>query len=449
VTGSALQIEKRNTRGRLTAMMPGLFVVVLSLFAVTMVQAASPLSGGLGVATGGYVTTLFLEPISYQSSGYYYDQNNSLQYCSYTYHHGVDVSGGCVAGVYPVYAAAAGTVAFAQYVNDGYGTQIAIDHGHNVGGNGRYTYTFYAHMGNRTTGAQYINVSPGQNVQAGQVIGYQGNDGSVYGSCSPSPGTHLDWEIRVSDSPLLYNTTMRYSSVAASQNYYTGRSLTYNDPNPLGQVSPGPFSPGGNATPTPVGTPTPGPCGMTFSDLPGSHFAYQHVGYLYCRNVISGYADGTFRPDNPTTRGQFAKMIAIGMGWTLYNPYFPTFSDVAPGSTFYQFIESAYLRGLITGYPCGGPNEPCDTQRRPYFRWGSDVTWAQATKMVVTAKGWAQVFPATATFSDVPRSHWAFGYVEAAYQRGIISRPSNGRFGPETIISRAWQSRMLALAMQQ
>src|SRR5687768_3525900 len=101
---------EKTGRGRLAVMLPGLFMLALSLCAVTLVQASSLVSGGLGVATGGYVTTLFLEPINYQSSGYYYDQSNSLQYCSYTYHHGIDVSGGCVAGVYPVYAAGSGTV---------------------------------------------------------------------------------------------------------------------------------------------------------------------------------------------------------------------------------------------------------------------------------------------------------------------------------------------------
>ena len=190
--------------------------------------------GGLG-DTSGWITTLFVEPITYQMSGNYYDQDNQLSSVSYTPHHGVDISGGCVAGSYPVYAAASGTVAFAQYIGDGYGSQVAVDNGYNVGSNGRYTYTFYSHMGNRTTGARYIVVSPGQHVEAGDVIGYQGNDGSTFGSCNPDPGTHLDWEVRVSDTALTYGTQMRYSAVAASQDFYTFQPLTYDDPNPLCQ----------------------------------------------------------------------------------------------------------------------------------------------------------------------------------------------------------------------
>jgi hypothetical protein len=37
------------------------------------------------------------------------------------------------------------------------------------------------------------------------------------------------------------------------------------------------------------------------------------------------------------------------------------------------------------GYPCGGPNEPCDGQNRPYFRPGNNATRAQLSKMLALA----------------------------------------------------------------
>src|SRR5207302_5192055 len=87
-----------------------LLLVAVGLGSFTLTRAEVPFTGGLGVATGGWVTTYFLEPITYETGGAYYDQNNQLQSASYVFHHGIDVSGGCVAGTYPVYAAAAGTV---------------------------------------------------------------------------------------------------------------------------------------------------------------------------------------------------------------------------------------------------------------------------------------------------------------------------------------------------
>lgn len=411
-------------------------LLLLGIIASAGVRAA-PAYGGLSVSTSGLVTGLFLAPISYQSSGYYYDSNNNLQYASYGFHHGIDVSGGCVAGQYPVYASADGTVALAQYIGDGYGSQVVIDHGYNVGGNGKYTYTFYSHMGSRSTGLISIVVSPGQIVRAGQLLGYQGNDGSSYGSCAPNPGTHLDWEVRLSSTRLTYNTYMRYSGTAASPNFYHSMQLTYGDSSPMSRLTAG--SVGGGAVPTtpPLGTPTPGPCGMRFSDLPDTHWAYTHVAYLYCKGIVTGYPDGTFRPDEYNNRGQFTKMIVLGHGWNLYNPYFPTFTDVAPDNTFYQPIETSVLRGVINGYS------------DHTFKPGNPVTRAQAAKMLVIAHGWSPLLRSTPTFRDVPSSHWAFGYIERSAERGILSGYGDGTFRPDPVVTRAQLAKMLSLTMQQ
>lgn len=432
----------RIARRFLKAIVPVVGLIALFWGGATLTRAAIPLSGGMAIATSGWVTTLFLEPITYENADYYYDQNNQLQYSNYIFHHGVDVSGGCYAGTYPIYAVADGIVALAQYINDGYGTQVAVDHGWNIGGNGRYTYTFYGHMGNRVTGDRYITVSPGQFVRAGQILGYQGNDGTSFGSCPPDPGTHLDWEIRLSNVPIGYSTAMRYSAIAASHNYYVGQQLTYGLPNPATRVVAGPFD--GTPvpipqtpTPAPTSTPAPGPCGMSFSDLTNSHWAYDYIGYLYCRNVVSGFPDGTFRPDSETSRAEFTKWLALANGWNLYNPYYPSFSDVPTTHPYYQYIESAKLRGIIVGYGNGtfGPN--------------NTVTRAQATKMLVLSRGWPIVNPSSPTFPDVLGDSWAYGYVETAFRKAIIGGFGDGTFRPNYPLTRAHLSKMLALTLQQ
>ena len=176
---------------------------------------------------------------------------------------------------------------------------------------------------------------------------------------------------------------------------------------------------------------------MRFSDVEDTFWAYQYISYLYCRGIIGGYDDGTFRPANPLTRGQFSKMVVIGHSWNLYNPYFPSFSDVPTTDTFYQYIETAHLRDVVGGYPDGA------------FRPGNSVTRAQATKMLVVAHGWALLNPATPSFPDVPRSHWSYQYVETAYSRGIVGPRYDGLFGPDEVIVRAELCKMLALTMQQ
>ena len=53
-----------------------------------------------------------------------------------------------------------------------------------------------------------------------------------------------------------------------------------------------------------------------------------------------------------------------------------------PGSAFYHVIETAAAHGVISGYTCGGPGEPCDAGHRPYFRQGNPATRGQIAKIV-------------------------------------------------------------------
>ncbi len=77
--------------------------------------------------------------------------------------------------------------------------------------------------------------------------------------------------------------------------------------------------------------------------------------------------------------------MADPSNWVLEDPPDPTFSDALPGSTFYPYIETAYSHGLVGGYPCGGPGEPCDDQQRPYFHVNNLATRAQISKIIYLA----------------------------------------------------------------
>ncbi len=183
-----------------------------------------------------------------------------------------------------------------------------------------------------------------------------------------------------------------------------------------------------------------------FSDVPINEWFYTNVEYLASRGIISGYSDRTFRPGNNATRGQFAKMIVLGMGWPLETTGGPHFVDVAETNTFYAYIETAYSRGIIGGYECGRPGEPCPGA---YFRPGNDITRGQIAKIVVLGKGWQPLDPAVPTFSDVARGSTFYTFVEAAVAHGIVSGYTDGTFRPGNNATRAQLSKMLALSMQQ
>jgi len=46
-----------------------------------------------------------------------------------------------------------------------------------------------------------------------------------------------------------------------------------------------------------------------FSDVPSSHWASEFIISLAARDIIAGFPDGTFRPEEPVTRAQYAAML--------------------------------------------------------------------------------------------------------------------------------------------
>ena len=85
--------------------------------------------------------------------------------------------------------------------------------------------------------------------------------------------------------------------------------------------------------------------------MPTDYWAYDFIEALASRGVINGYADGTFRPGNTATRGQLSKIVVLGFNFALQNPPTAHFEDVAVGSTFFTYIETASARGADRGLP--------------------------------------------------------------------------------------------------
>jgi len=84
-----------------------------------------------------------------------------------------------------------------------------------------------------------------------------------------------------------------------------------------------------------------------------SHWAYSYILDLARQGIIKGYADDTFRPSATVTRAEFAKMICLAMGWPLDGASRESFSDVAKSSWTYSYVETARAHGAISGYPDG------------------------------------------------------------------------------------------------
>lgn len=157
-----------------------------------------------------------------------------------------------------------------------------------------------------------------------------------------------------------------------------------------------------------------------FWDVDSEHWATSYVEFLAARGVISGYGDGSFRPNNSATRGQLSKIVTLGFNMPTVTPAQARFADVPVGSTFFPYVETLVERGLVSGYPCGGAGEPCDPLRRPYFRPNANVTRGQIAKIIVGAAGWQAAPASGASFQDVPAGSSFHSAIEVAVAQGII-----------------------------
>lgn len=74
---------------------------------------------------------------------------------------------------------------------------------------------------------------------------------------------------------------------------------------------------------------------VTFSDLPANHWAYNNIMKLTNSGVINGYQDGTFRPGNMVTYGEFIKLVIC--------TYIPESDivDISIGHWAYKYVMTA------------------------------------------------------------------------------------------------------------
>lgn len=164
---------------------------------------------------------------------------------------------------------------------------------------------------------------------------------------------------------------------------------------------------------------SPDGCDMNFSDVQLGHTYYQYVLCLYCRGIIGGYSDGTFRPNNDVTRGQLSKIVSESAGFN-NNPGSQIFEDVPPGSTYYDYVNRLVQFGYINGYDCGGPGEPCTPQGYRYFRPNAPASRGQIAKIVTQAAGWND--PAGAqSFQDVAPATTFYDYIQRLYAHNAVT----------------------------
>lgn len=84
-------------------------------------------------------------------------------------------------------------------------------------------------------------------------------------------------------------------------------------------------------------------CFAQFGDVSPRHWAYSAIQKLEKQKIVSGYPDGSFRPDNSVSRAEYAKIFASVFGFDVrtaqeYSPVAQYLPDTDMGSWYYPYI---------------------------------------------------------------------------------------------------------------
>lgn len=156
----------------------------------------------------------------------------------------------------------------------------------------------------------------------------------------------------------------------------------------------------------------------SFSDVTSAHWAANYIGYMEQFGIVRGYSDGTFRPNAPITRAEFA---AICCRFEQLTDGAATFTDVPASHWAAKSISYAAKRGWVTGYADGT------------FKPGNNITRAEVAAVTCRllersadeAYIRAHLKEMPRVFADMNEQHWAYWYAMEAANGHDYTRSGN------------------------
>ncbi|MGZ4111516.1 MAG: S-layer homology domain-containing protein [Tumebacillaceae bacterium] len=174
-----------------------------------------------------------------------------------------------------------------------------------------------------------------------------------------------------------------------------------------------------------------------FTDI-GSHWSKASVDQLVARGVLSGYDDGTFRPEQSITRAEFAAMLTRALG--ILPQGNRTFSDVDLSKWYSAAVAAASSAKLIQGDEQG------------HFRPDALVSRQEAAVMLSNAVDFlnARLTAQTElTFNNLPITdkssvpQWGQQAVAKVVSKQLMRGDDKQAFHPEAVTTRAQAAVML------
>lgn len=93
------------------------------------------------------------------------------------------------------------------------------------------------------------------------------------------------------------------------------------------------------------------PYPKTLKDI-SNHWARPYIEFLLANNIVNGYKDRTFKPENNITRGEFSKMVVSSLEVELVK-YSGEFKDIKGNEWYADYIATIKELGLVRGYTDG------------------------------------------------------------------------------------------------
>ncbi|MEK4023634.1 CAP and S-layer homology domain-containing protein [Sporosarcina sp. FSL W7-1283] len=167
----------------------------------------------------------------------------------------------------------------------------------------------------------------------------------------------------------------------------------------------------------------------TFKDVPADHYANEAITYMAANQIINGYPDNTYRLNQPVTRAQAAKMIALAIKAKPSNAYKLNFIDVQPTHGSYDHIRALTERGLFANQSKFNPNAP--------------LTRGQMAKLLVLGYNIITDDNDFIRFADVTKSNGSYTYIITIAELNITTTRPGAEFKPNEPVTRAQMAAFL------
>jgi hypothetical protein len=167
----------------------------------------------------------------------------------------------------------------------------------------------------------------------------------------------------------------------------------------------------------------------SFTDVQSNYWASQFIQELSKRNIIAGFPDGSFRPEDAVTRAQFAAMLNKAFNKSAQRQVI-NFNDVANNYWAYNAIQQSYVTGFLSGYPGNRfePNQPIPRQQ-VLVSLANGLNYAASGNINTNL----QYFNDATNISDYARSPIA----AAVEKRLVVNYPNVKFLNPTTNATRA------------